>query len=63
MPSQNCYDSIFCYADPECPLFETCERIKAEEESREIIEKFLGDLDNWKPTGLQPPGLSSPEET
>lgn len=74
-----CYDSIFCYEDPSCPLFATCEKIRADE----IEEKFLGDLDNWQPTGYkrveglpnfeieisgtyddgQPPGLSSNEET
>ncbi len=27
----------------------------------EIEEQFLGDLENWKPKGLQPPRLSGPE--
>jgi len=53
--NRNCYDDVYCHEDPDCPLYETCQRIIAEKTVGEIIaEKFLGDLENWKPTGLQP---------
>ena len=66
--SSQCYESIYCYDDQDCPLFETCQRIKAEEEAEEIAadqidKEFLGDIENWRPTGLQTPGLSQPDGT
>lgn len=61
MPKTNCYDSVFCYDQPSCPLYETCQQLKAEKEAELWLkDKFLGNVENWNPTGLSGP---NPEDT
>lgn len=50
MHNLDCYIASTCYQNAYCPLYVTCQQIRYEEE-----EKFLGDIENWKPTGLQQP--------
>jgi hypothetical protein len=43
-------DDFYCNLDRGCPLYESCLKIV-----EEIEEKFLGNVKDWKPTGLSVP--------